>query len=108
MVFVEKWNHHSLAGPNTSDQSPLELCFLGQSTEGIYADDLYADVHLTILSQYLDTYSHPIVPSPYQTSAGHPDDEEVSEDDNDLEWEDEDVLLEELENSISGHVQSNI
>ena len=77
--------------------------------EGVYAEDPYEDVHPSLLSQYLGVFGHTVVPLAGQTGAGHPEDEaNPSEDEDGFNGEDEDALLEQLENSIAGDVQSNI
>ena len=77
--------------------------------EGIYSEDPYEDVHPSLLSQYLGVFGHTAVPLANQTGAGHPEDEaNPSEDEDGFNREDEDALLEQLENSIAGDVQSNI
>lgn len=81
---------------------------MGQSTEGIYAEDPYANVHPSVLVQYYGVHGAPAIHLGNQTGAGHPEDEDAVEEDEDMEWEDEDVLLEELENTVADHVESNI
>ncbi len=66
-------------------------------------------MHPSVLVQYLGTYGHAAVHAANQTGAGHPEDEAVVEEEaDDGEWEDEDALLEQLENTVVDHVTSNI
>ncbi|KAG8781599.1 hypothetical protein FRC12_021723 [Ceratobasidium sp. 428] len=52
LEFQQHWNLHGVSGPTTHNQTPEDMRFLGQLEHGIQ-DDIYEDVPLEILQQYL-------------------------------------------------------
>ncbi|KAI1783287.1 hypothetical protein LXA43DRAFT_903869 [Ganoderma leucocontextum] len=78
-TFQNTWNAHPISGPDTHDQSPDDMRFLAQTTEGIYEDD-GADIHPDILHESYGTTSESVNRRRvHQTGAGHPPEEEESE-----------------------------
>ncbi|OBZ75971.1 hypothetical protein A0H81_04732 [Grifola frondosa] len=79
-LWVEAdWNAHPLSGTQANDTSPQDLRILGQTMNGIYVDD-GADVHPDVLHQHYGvTLSGPIVRRLDQTGAGHPLEENDSD-----------------------------
>lgn len=71
------------------------MFFLGQVEHGIYADELDG-IHPDVLNKYYGVAGQPRTQIPGQSGAGHPDDEE----DEDLQ-NDEDMDVDELENQIA-------
>ncbi|KAJ7769152.1 hypothetical protein DFH07DRAFT_736053, partial [Mycena maculata] len=102
--FQEEWNLHPISGRTTNDQSPADLRFLGQTTEGLYADPLDG-IHPDAINRYYG------VEGARQrrhgaTGAGH-----ALDDEGDLEHSDDDSELdpeEELENQIQADQAGNI
>ncbi|GBE84083.1 hypothetical protein SCP_0600610 [Sparassis crispa] len=110
--FKNEWNHHPISGPGTKNQSPLDLRLLGQTTNGVYADDPLDKIHPDVLSQYYGVSGRVQNRRRGQTGAGHPEDDSDS-DDSDLELgenenENEDRMIEMLENRIANDQERNI
>ncbi|KAJ7742003.1 hypothetical protein DFH07DRAFT_870069 [Mycena maculata] len=104
--FQDEWNLHPISGRTTSDQSPADIRFLGQTTQGIYAVDPLDGIHPDAIKRYYGVEGAGRRPRNGQTGAGHAsDDEEENEDsDNDIEPD----LEEELENQIQEDQAQNI
>ncbi|KAJ6597751.1 hypothetical protein DFH09DRAFT_1304518 [Mycena vulgaris] len=81
--FQDEWNLHPISGRMTSDQSPADLRFLGQTTEGIYRHDPLDGIHPDAISRYYG----------------------VAEEDSDPE---EATAEEQLENQIEADLAQNI
>ncbi|KAJ7024501.1 hypothetical protein C8F04DRAFT_1213036 [Mycena alexandri] len=110
LEFQDEWNLHPMAGGTTNDQSPADLRFLGQLTEGVYRDDPLDDplegIHPDAINRYYGVEGRRLRRSRNQTGAGIASEEGVEdEQDDEDEWVDED---EELENRIEADLASNI
>ncbi|KAG8707471.1 hypothetical protein FRC09_001809 [Ceratobasidium sp. 395] len=58
--FVSRWNAHGVSGSTTQGQTPQDMRFLGQLTQGVQ-EDIYADVPLAVLEEYLGVETDPLV-----------------------------------------------
>ncbi|KAJ7732948.1 hypothetical protein DFH07DRAFT_755085, partial [Mycena maculata] len=90
--FRADWNCHPISGEG-HDQSPEDMCFVGQVQDGVYVDD-YENVHPTVLKQFYGVHGPETQREPGQTGAGQLDDEDISEpeqDDDDLNGQIEDA-----------------
>lgn len=93
-----------------------DLRLLGQTTQGIYAEDPLEGVHPEILERYCGVNGQEQRRPPGQTGAGHPEDEEVddaygNQAGNTSEDEDEDhelLFTDDVERSIAQDQQRNI
>ncbi|KAG8923025.1 hypothetical protein FRC02_011448 [Tulasnella sp. 418] len=118
--FVKDWNAHPLSTAGVSNQSPQDLFWVGQTTEGIYVSE-HDEISPDVLAKYYGVHGRPKHRHPLQTGAGHPpaeddgyhadQDDEVMQDadasvvsDTD---EDEDTS-EPLEQMIASNLQRNI
>ncbi|KAJ6518490.1 hypothetical protein DFH09DRAFT_1427334 [Mycena vulgaris] len=103
--FQEEWNLHPISGRTTNDQSPADMRFLGQTTEGVYATDPLDGIHPDAINRYYGVEGarrrHR-----GQTGAGHASEDE--EDPNDNDEEPELDREEELENQIQADQAQNI
>ncbi|KAJ7485618.1 hypothetical protein FB451DRAFT_1023495 [Mycena latifolia] len=103
--FQEEWNLHPISGRTTNDQSPADIRFLGQTTEGVYADDPLDGIHPDAISRYYGVEGPQRRPRG-ATGAGHASDDEgdpeESDDESELDPE------EELENQIQADQAENI
>ncbi|KAJ7635201.1 hypothetical protein FB45DRAFT_670811, partial [Roridomyces roridus] len=102
--FQEEWNLHPIRGPGlTSDQSPADIHFLGQLTEGVYREDPLDGIHPDAINRYYSVEGRCLRRSRDQTGAGVSADE--GQEDSDREEVEE---VEELENHIAADLNSNI
>ncbi|KAJ6592483.1 hypothetical protein B0H19DRAFT_1279011, partial [Mycena capillaripes] len=95
--FRADWNCHPISGEG-HDQSPEDMCFIGQVREGVYLDDCEG-VHPDVIQRYYGTHGPEHRQLPGQTGAGQLDDEEISLLSGDLDdnLEDDDDLEEKIE-----------
>ncbi|KAJ7804598.1 hypothetical protein B0H14DRAFT_2383616 [Mycena olivaceomarginata] len=102
--FQDEWNLHPLRGRMTSDQSPADIRFLGQLTEGVYRHDPLDGIHPDAINRYYGVEGRRLRRSRSQTGAGIASDDEGEEDEEGNEPSPE----EELENRIQADLQENI
>ncbi|KAG0696814.1 hypothetical protein DFH29DRAFT_1071949 [Suillus ampliporus] len=76
--FQAEWNCHPIRGPDTNDKSPKDLRFLGQIQFGVYHDDCKG-IHPDVIEEYYGVYGNTMTRRQHQTGAGHPIDEEDSD-----------------------------
>ncbi|KAJ7218883.1 hypothetical protein B0H12DRAFT_1271765, partial [Mycena haematopus] len=100
--FQEEWNLHPIRG--TSDQSPADIRFLGQVTDGVYQDDPLDGIHPDAINRYYAVEGHRLRRSRNQTGAGTSVDEGDDEEDDNVQPSEE----EQLENQIEGDLAHNI
>ncbi|KAJ7737020.1 hypothetical protein B0H14DRAFT_3611897 [Mycena olivaceomarginata] len=103
--FQEEWNLHPLRGPMTSDQSPADIRFLGQLTEGVYRHDPLDGIHPDAINRYYGLQGPRLRRARNQTGAG------IASDDEPEDGGDEDVeptVEEQLENQIQADLAQNI
>ncbi|KZT06940.1 uncharacterized protein LAESUDRAFT_652764 [Laetiporus sulphureus 93-53] len=81
-AFQDEWNAYPISGPDTHDESPNDMRFLGQAANGIYVDD-GADIHPDVLHELYNMAGTPVHRRRGQTGAGHPPEEEESENEDD-------------------------
>ncbi|KAJ7757362.1 hypothetical protein DFH07DRAFT_742186, partial [Mycena maculata] len=104
--FQEEWNFHPISGRMTSDQSPADMRFLGQTTEGVYRHDPLDGIHPDAINWYYGVAGATLRRSRHQTGAGiGSDDEEDNGDDSDEEEAD---VEEQLENQVQADLAQNI
>ncbi|KAJ7459475.1 hypothetical protein B0H11DRAFT_1737159 [Mycena galericulata] len=96
--FQTEWNLHPVSGRTTSDQSPADMRFLGQTTEGVYTDPLDG-IHPDAINRYLGVAGPRQHRSSNQTGAGH-----ASDDDSDSDDEEQEQLLRTDEADIENRV----
>ncbi|KAJ7649692.1 hypothetical protein FB45DRAFT_961 [Roridomyces roridus] len=102
--FQDDWNLHPIEGVQTKNQSPADLRFLGQLTEGVYREDPLDGIHPDAINRYYGVHGPRLRRPRNQTGAGN-DPEEVEEEDvGAVDVSDE----EELENQIGADLQKNI
>ncbi|KAJ7658200.1 hypothetical protein DFH06DRAFT_990482, partial [Mycena polygramma] len=104
--FQDEWNLHPISGRLTNDQSPADIRFLGQTTEGIYCHDPLDGIHPDAINRYYGVAGARCRRSRGQTGAGIASDDEGDEsgDESDTEPTPE----EEMENQIEGDLSQNI
>ncbi|KAJ7137897.1 hypothetical protein C8R44DRAFT_606958, partial [Mycena epipterygia] len=73
--FRAEWNCHPISGEG-HDQSPEDMCFVGQVQDGVYVND-YDNVHPSILAQHHGVHGRETRRLPGQTGAGQLEDEDV-------------------------------
>ncbi|KAJ7468189.1 hypothetical protein FB451DRAFT_1369188 [Mycena latifolia] len=105
LEFQEEWNLHPISGRTTNDQSPADMRFLGQTTEGIYTDPLDS-IHPDAINRYYGVAGARQHRHRGETGAGHTSDNEGDPDDSDEESELD--PQEELENQIQADQAQNI
>ncbi|KAJ6593136.1 hypothetical protein B0H19DRAFT_1204903 [Mycena capillaripes] len=74
--FCAEWNCHPISGEG-HDQSPEDMCLLGQVHDGMYLDDCEG-VHPDIIQRYYGTHGVERCRAPDKTGAGQLDDEDIS------------------------------
>ncbi|KAF7335795.1 hypothetical protein MVEN_02235500 [Mycena venus] len=74
--FVAKWNCHPISGEG-HDQSPEDMCLMGQLQHGVYVDDCKG-IDPTDIRRYNGIHGPERSRAPGQTGAGQLDDEDVS------------------------------
>ncbi|KAJ7146580.1 hypothetical protein C8R44DRAFT_600207, partial [Mycena epipterygia] len=97
--FRAEWNCHPISGEG-HDQSPEDMCLLGQVRDGIYLDDCEG-IHPNVIQRYYGTHGPEVYRLSGQTGAGQLDDEEFSapaSNDGD-DSEEEDNLEEQIEDA---------
>ncbi|KAJ7659357.1 hypothetical protein DFH06DRAFT_1406595 [Mycena polygramma] len=103
--FQAEWNLHPISGRMTSDQSPADIRFLGQTTEGVYHQDPLDGIHPDAINRYYGTAGARRQRRRDQTGAGHAsDDDEEDGDESDTEPGAEDTI----ENQIGADLAQNI
>lgn len=114
--FSADWNHHPLSGQGTHNQSPHDLFFLGQTSEGIDTTD-FDNVLTDLLHQDYGVHGPRQYRLPTETGAGHPTNEQVVPDASNESPMDEDDNGEEdtsndatsaLEQLVADSIQTNI
>ncbi|KAF8189539.1 hypothetical protein K438DRAFT_1593144, partial [Mycena galopus ATCC 62051] len=95
--FRAEWNCHPISGAG-HDQSPEDICLIGQVQDGVYIDD-YNNVHPSVLAAHYGVHGPRRNRPPGQTGAGQLEDEEVplpssqaNDSDGDSDSDDEDDL----------------
>ncbi|KAJ7435447.1 hypothetical protein FB451DRAFT_1153778 [Mycena latifolia] len=104
--FQDEWNLHPISGRTTSDQSPADMRFLGQTTEGIYRQDPLDGIHPDAINRYYGVAGPRQHRARNQTGAGLASDDE--DEDNEEEDAHEPSLEEALENQIQTDLAQNI
>ncbi|KAF8218027.1 hypothetical protein K438DRAFT_1796187 [Mycena galopus ATCC 62051] len=110
LEFQEEWNLHPISGPMTSDQSPADMRFLGQLTEGVYRHDPLDhldpldSIHPNAINRYYGVEGRRLRRLRNQTGAGVSADEEPEDDEEDMRPSEE----EQLENRIEADLAQNI
>ncbi|KAJ7030983.1 hypothetical protein C8F04DRAFT_960890 [Mycena alexandri] len=105
LEFQEEWNLHPIRGRMTSDQSPADIRFLGQTTEGIYRDDPLDGIHPDAINRYYGVEGRRLNRAANQTGAG------IASDDEELDSSDDEegpTAEEELENRVHDDLAQNI
>ncbi|KAJ7685421.1 hypothetical protein DFH06DRAFT_968421, partial [Mycena polygramma] len=105
--FRRAWNLHPISGRTTNDQSPADMRFLAQTTEGVYRSDPLDGIHPDAINQYYGVAGLPRTRRQNQTGAGHADDDasDIESDDDELAPGDREA---ELENRIADDQAGNI
>ncbi|KAJ7738779.1 hypothetical protein B0H16DRAFT_1891248 [Mycena metata] len=101
--FQEEWNLHPISGPMTIDQSPADIRFLGQTTEGVYRDDPLDGIHPDAINRYYGVSGPRLRRTRHNTGAGASE-EDDEEDETDSEPTPEEVR----ENQIAADLAQNI
>ncbi|KAJ7643032.1 hypothetical protein DFH06DRAFT_999206 [Mycena polygramma] len=101
--FQAQWNAHPISGPGAHDQSPADLRFLGQLTNGVNTTDPMDKAHPDTINRYYGVEGAPRARRPGQTGAGHPGDEDS---DDGLDWMDENG--EDLADAVEDDLAHNI
>ncbi|KAJ7180225.1 hypothetical protein C8R43DRAFT_870886 [Mycena crocata] len=101
LEFQEEWNLHPLRGRLTSDQSPADIRFLGQMTEGVYKHDPLDDIHPDAINRYYGVEGPRTRRARNQTGAGITSEDEAEEGEDPTEEE-------QLENRIQADLAQNI
>ncbi|KAK7063405.1 hypothetical protein R3P38DRAFT_3301282 [Favolaschia claudopus] len=108
--FQDEWNHHPISGRMTSDQSPLDMRYLGQLTGGIYREDpLDAldpldGIHPDAINRYYGAEGRRLRRSRTATGAGTSELGADEDEDDDVEPSEQEVL----ENRIGEDIAQNI
>ncbi|KAK7059428.1 hypothetical protein R3P38DRAFT_3522500 [Favolaschia claudopus] len=106
--FQEEWNHHPISGRMTGDQSPWDMRYMGQLTQGIYREDPLDAVdpldgiHPDAINRYYGVDGRRLRRSRNQTGAGTSELE--ADDDEDVEPSEQ----EQLENRIGADLAQDI
>ncbi|KAJ7194299.1 hypothetical protein GGX14DRAFT_378095, partial [Mycena pura] len=103
--FQEEGNLHPISGRMSNDQSPADMRFLGQTTEGVYHDPLDG-IHPDNINRYYGVAGARQRRPRNQTGAGIASDDE--EPDTDEDTDTEPTLEEALENQIESDLAQNI
>ncbi|KAJ7340847.1 hypothetical protein DFH08DRAFT_963692 [Mycena albidolilacea] len=101
--FQEEWNLHPLSGNLTNDQSPADIRFLGQITEGVYREDPLDGIHPDAINRYYGVAGTRLRRPRNQTGAGITSDDELEHDS-----EGEPTTQEQLENRVQADLVRNI
>ncbi|KAJ7760860.1 hypothetical protein DFH07DRAFT_1021347 [Mycena maculata] len=106
-AFRRDWNLHPISGHTTNDQSPADMRFIAQTTEGVYRADKLDGIHPDAINRYLGIEGQPKRRGRAQTEAGHAEDDSDSDEESDggSGWQDVDA---ELENRIGEDQAGNI
>ncbi|KAJ6502955.1 hypothetical protein C8R47DRAFT_969545, partial [Mycena vitilis] len=104
--FQDEWNLHPISGRLTNDQSPADIRFLGQTTEGIYRHDPLDGIHPDAINRYYGVAGARLRRSRGDTGAGIASEDEADEsgDASDTEATPEEAM----ENRIEGDLAQNI
>ncbi|KAJ7088488.1 hypothetical protein B0H15DRAFT_780646 [Mycena belliarum] len=113
--FQDEWNLHPISGRTTSDQSPADMRFLGQTTQGMYRQDLVTDqddpldgIHPDAINRYYGVAGPRLRRGRHQTGAGIASDDDDNEDGSQDNDDPEPTLEEQLENRIEEDLARNI
>ncbi|KAJ7926852.1 hypothetical protein B0H13DRAFT_1972006, partial [Mycena leptocephala] len=105
LEFQEEWNLHPLRGRLTSDQSPADIRFLRQLTEGVYRHDPLDGIHPDAINRYYGVVGPRLRRARHATGAGIASDDDTEDSDSD---EDEPSVEEQLENQVQADLTHNI
>ncbi|KAJ7032986.1 hypothetical protein C8F04DRAFT_1003267 [Mycena alexandri] len=105
LEFQEEWNLHPIKGRTTNDQSPADMRFMGQTTEGVYREDPLDGIHPDAINRYYGVEGRRLRRGRNQTGAGVTSDDEGEVTDSD---DDERSLEEQLENRVQDDLSRNI
>ncbi|KAH9910318.1 uncharacterized protein B0H18DRAFT_896135, partial [Fomitopsis serialis] len=77
-LFRHTWNHHGASGPHMQGQTPRDVRWLANITNGKYNEptDTFANVNPDTLAEHYGVHGPVHVRKSHQTGAGHPPDEE--------------------------------
>ncbi|KAJ7223353.1 hypothetical protein GGX14DRAFT_352040, partial [Mycena pura] len=104
--FQEEWNLHPISGRMSNNQSPADMRFLGQTTEGIYHHDPLDGIHPDSINRYYDVAGARRHRNRHQTGAGiASDEEEDSEPDTDTEPTPEEALENQIESDLAENIR---
>ncbi|KAJ7155284.1 hypothetical protein C8R46DRAFT_895148, partial [Mycena filopes] len=104
--FQEEWNLHPISGRMTNDQSPADMRFLGQLTEGIYREDALDGIHPDAINRYYGVEGRRLRRRRNQSGAGiDPEEADEGSDADDISAVDEE---EALENRVEADLAQNI
>ncbi|KAJ6453824.1 hypothetical protein C8R47DRAFT_1167679 [Mycena vitilis] len=106
LEFQEEWNLHPISGRNPNDQSPADMRFLGQTTQGVYTTDPLDGIHPDAINRYYGVDGAQRRRNRAQTGAGHASDDEGAAEDSDSDFEPD--IEEELENQVRADQAQNI
>ncbi|KAJ7663363.1 hypothetical protein DFH06DRAFT_986851 [Mycena polygramma] len=99
---LDRKNAHPVSGREAHDQTPADMRFLGQLTDGVYDEvDPMAGVDPDVINRYYGVEGTQRIQRRGQTGAGHPEDEG---DDDDQDWIDED-LADAVENDLAHNIR---
>ncbi|KAJ7041723.1 hypothetical protein C8F04DRAFT_946730 [Mycena alexandri] len=102
--FQEEWNLHPISGRMTSNQSPADIRFLGQTTEGVYRDDPLDGLHPDVISRYYGVAGPRLRRSRHRTGAGASEEDE-DEDETDSEPTPEEALENQIEDDLAQNMR---
>ncbi|KAJ6466902.1 hypothetical protein C8R45DRAFT_838712, partial [Mycena sanguinolenta] len=102
-TFQEEWNAHPISGEG-HDQSPNDMFFVGQTSDGVYVDDCEG-VHPDVISQYYGIHGRVREPAAGETGAGQLADENIPQVGDDQELDEDDWA--DLEEQIEGAHEAN-
>ncbi|KAF8147914.1 hypothetical protein K438DRAFT_1625828 [Mycena galopus ATCC 62051] len=96
-TFRAEWNCHPISGEG-HDQSPEDMCFIGQVQNGMYVDECEG-VHPNVIERYYGTHGPERRRASGETGAGQLNDEEIPAppSTSDSDSEDADSLEEQIE-----------
>ncbi|KAJ7764540.1 hypothetical protein DFH07DRAFT_1016252 [Mycena maculata] len=106
--FQEEGNLHPISGRTTNDQSPADIRFLGQTTEGVYATDPLHGIHPDAINRYYGVEGPRRRRARGVTGAGNASNDEGDPTDSDSESDPDLDPEEELENQIEADQAHNI
>ncbi|KAJ7221835.1 hypothetical protein B0H12DRAFT_976253, partial [Mycena haematopus] len=102
-TFQEEWNAHPISGEG-HDQSPNDMFFVGQTSNGVYVDNCEG-VHPDVIGQYYGVHGPAREPEAGETGAGQLNDEDIPQVGEDQELDEDDWA--DLEEQIAGAQEAN-